>query len=71
MSNKTDCVSKQKLIDFLKNKIKFYEEDMENTKNYLDCVEMLEQVLNDIHTSKCIISTLEEIIDFINEEGTK
>ena len=60
---------KQQLISFLEDKIKNYEEDIENSKPYLEHKELFQQVQNDIHTSKCIITNLKEVLDFVNKGG--
>ena len=59
----------QQLINFLEDKIKNYEEDIENSKAYLEVPEMLQQVLNNIHTDKCVINNLQAILDFVNKGG--
>lgn len=56
---------KQQLISFLEDKIKDYEEDIENSKPYLEHKELFQQVQNDIHTSKCIITNLKDVLDFV------
>ena len=60
---------KQKLISFIRERIKIYEENIENSKLYLKHKELFNQVQNDIHTSKCIITNLKDILDFINKGG--
>lgn len=60
---------KQQLIKFLEDKIKNYEEDIENSKPYLEHKELFQQVQNDIHTSKCIITNLKDVLDFVNKGG--
>ena len=60
---------RQQLISFLKDKIKNYEEDIENSKPYLEHKELFQQVQNDIHTSKCIITNLKDVLDFVNKGG--
>ena len=59
-------VEKQQLISFLEDKIKNYEESIENSKPYLEHEELFNQVQNNIHTDKCIITILQEILDFVN-----
>ncbi len=60
---------KQQLIKFLEDKIKNYEEDIENSKPYLEHKELFQQVQNDIHTSKYIITNLKDVLDFVNKGG--
>ena len=60
---------KQQLISFLEDKIKNYEESIENSKPYLERKELFNQVQNDIHTDKCIIRNLQEVLDFVNKGG--
>ena len=66
---KNQYEEKQQLIKFLEDKIKNYEEDVENSKPYLEHKELFQQVQNDIHTSKCIITNLKDVLDFINKGG--
>ncbi len=60
---------KQQLISFLEDKIRNYEKDIENSKSYLEHKELFNQVQNNIHTNKCIVNNLQEVLDFINKGG--